>query len=379
MVAINIIYIITYLLLIAYLNFLFFFALFAVSLGLNKLRKDFLEDLRRKSISKATHADTQAQQASTPFSSKLNQPLFSLSSATDAPAFPASTTLSTSLHMNASSLSPRIIFLDVDGVLCLSRSLQCDYHAEDATLLHPSDSSLFPIERACLQNLIQLVSRTEASIVVSSSWRTSETNLAWLTVALREAGLPEHSVIRTTPLLSGQSRGAEILAWLRDNNHAEYVIFEDSPAHLASFVECNLSAHVVQTKLSTYGQKIDAALEGLTSTCAAAAEQILRTPCGLACCSSQPSALNARESGFKCQTNTDGHSTVTKSGVVVPSLDGASVGSDSSVPVSPDFACSATMSSSKVEGQTLTEEFIRESFMQVIGDWLQLECYLLKI
>ena len=47
----------------------------------------------------------------------------------------------------------RIIFLDVDGVLCISRSIQRKYGENDPSLIyHPSDYS-YPLERSMLENL----------------------------------------------------------------------------------------------------------------------------------------------------------------------------------------------------------------------------------
>ena len=67
------------------------------------------------------------------------------------------------------------IFLDVDGVLTMSRSLTLDFEDTDDELFFPEkrDGGDFipPLERLQLMNLAWLVGVSKAKIVLSSTWR----------------------------------------------------------------------------------------------------------------------------------------------------------------------------------------------------------------
>ena len=136
---------------------------------------------------------------------------------------------------------PKVIFLDVDGVLVTSRGLA----GEDSTR------------------------RTGARLVLSSTWRDEAQcpgYLGALRAALAHAGVGG-ALLGCTPTAGHASRGAEILAWLRDNpHHRRFAILEDSPRHVASFAALPaLRARYVQTD----------AREGLTEELAEAVANIL--------------------------------------------------------------------------------------------------------
>ena len=67
-----------------------------------------------------------------------------------------------------------LIFVDVDGVLCNSRSQRwyegpvCD--PQDRSLVHPPGCEALPLERRCLGALQALAQMTRAEVVVSSWW-----------------------------------------------------------------------------------------------------------------------------------------------------------------------------------------------------------------
>ena len=54
----------------------------------------------------------------------------------------------------------RIIFLDCDGVLCLARSLTCDFEDDDVTLLFDTKTNYLPLEKCCLKILTNLIQNT---------------------------------------------------------------------------------------------------------------------------------------------------------------------------------------------------------------------------
>ena len=62
----------------------------------------------------------------------------------------------------------KIVFLDVDGVLNTMDSLG---EAEDDSDFLFDKKSGSPLEKRCLNNLIQILLKTGAKIVVTSTWR----------------------------------------------------------------------------------------------------------------------------------------------------------------------------------------------------------------
>ena len=133
----------------------------------------------------------------------------------------------------------KVIFLDVDGVLNSSRTLHEDISLEDDLIL----------------NLKEIVNKTKAKIILSSSWRLSTEAVATLMDKLDKFGLvisgmtcdgvdldwlekyefdatkkyldtkfdyDENKQIKIT-----HDRGAEIFKWLHDHDDCAYVILDD--------------------------------------------------------------------------------------------------------------------------------------------------------
>ena len=133
----------------------------------------------------------------------------------------------------------KVIFLDVDGVLNSSRTLYEDISLEDDLI----------------SNLKELVDKTGAKIILSSSWRLSTEAVATLMDRLDKFGLAisgitcdgvdldwlekyefdvtkkyldtkfdydENRQIKIT-----HDRGAEIFKWLHDHDDCAYVILDD--------------------------------------------------------------------------------------------------------------------------------------------------------
>jgi hypothetical protein len=90
----------------------------------------------------------------------------------------------------------RVVFLDVDGVL----------HAENGH----SAGQLFKAD--CMQRLQHLVERSQAAIILSTSWRGTQRGIDQINEALAQRGIPGAAGI--TPLEGYPSRADEILAWL---------------------------------------------------------------------------------------------------------------------------------------------------------------------
>ena len=133
----------------------------------------------------------------------------------------------------------KVIFLDVDGVLNSNRTLYEDISLEDDLIL----------------NLKELVDKTGAKIILSSSWRLSTEAVSMLMDKLDKFGLvisgmtcdgvdldwlkkyefdvtkkyldtkfdyDENRQIKIT-----HDRGAEIFKWLHDHDDCAYVILDD--------------------------------------------------------------------------------------------------------------------------------------------------------
>ena len=133
----------------------------------------------------------------------------------------------------------KVLFLDIDGVLNSTA-----YRTEK--LLNDRDYSVL-IEPQKVANLRKIVDVTGAQIVLSSSW-----NKFWdydpvdnagkrINNALTAYGL---RIMDKTPWSRDSSRGEQIDAWLRANNHVEqYVILDDNDYCW----NCRHRAHWVKT------------------------------------------------------------------------------------------------------------------------------------
>ena len=133
----------------------------------------------------------------------------------------------------------KVIFLDIDGVLNSSRTLYESISLEDDLIL----------------NLKEIVNKTKAKIILSSSWRLSTEAVATLIDKLDKFGLAisgmtydgvdldwleKYEFDATKKYLDTKfdydenrqikithDRGAEIFKWLHDHDDCAYVILDD--------------------------------------------------------------------------------------------------------------------------------------------------------
>ena len=102
----------------------------------------------------------------------------------------------------------KIIFLDIDGVLVTRDSLtrwgQMQDKVRGYTMLDPAPIKL----------LNDIIEKTGAKIVISSSWRIGRT-VEDLKKELKAGGLNTSTIIGMTPILH-TGRGSEINAWIDD-------------------------------------------------------------------------------------------------------------------------------------------------------------------
>lgn len=103
----------------------------------------------------------------------------------------------------------KVIFLDVDGVL---NSMQDGYSFELETNKH-------------FELLKQIIDKTNAKLVLSSSWRIGIRPNDTIHTKLKEFGM---SIYDCTPILKGKTRGDEIQAWLDQHQDVErFIILDD--------------------------------------------------------------------------------------------------------------------------------------------------------
>jgi hypothetical protein len=128
----------------------------------------------------------------------------------------------------------KIVFLDIDGVL----NHEDFYRKRHEDKLNGFKGPEYPyseIDTKSIINLNSLLEETGASVVISSSWRSS--GLEYCKDVLEYHGF-KGNIIDITPNLRSENclRGNEILRWVKDNeeligeryyNFTEYVILDD--------------------------------------------------------------------------------------------------------------------------------------------------------
>ena len=103
----------------------------------------------------------------------------------------------------------KIIFLDVDHVLNSINKLSEVYQKTGK----PHSGYAYPFDEKCLQNLKLIVQKTDAKIVVTSTWRKEELGRTTLLRVLKKYELDD-LVIGYTPVLPGKAREYEIKQFL---------------------------------------------------------------------------------------------------------------------------------------------------------------------
>ena len=148
-----------------------------------------------------------------------------------------------------------VIFLDLDGVANSARWIHTVRHRESRC-----DRMVREIDPANLGYVNQLIDRSGARVVISSSWRkVGDYDPQLFQVELASRGFIGQ-VIGCTPNSTSGVRGHEIQSWLTDNAHfGPFVILDDSSdmAHLMPYL--------VRTKweLGMQQEHVDQALEVL--------------------------------------------------------------------------------------------------------------------
>jgi hypothetical protein len=109
-----------------------------------------------------------------------------------------------------STVSRRVVFLDIDGVLAPIR--QWDRYGD--------------LDPGCIRVLNEIVAGAGADVVVSSTWRHGKT-VTELQEMLEAEGFIGCVIDKTPTGGPGADRGDEIAAWLAGHAVAGYVIIDD--------------------------------------------------------------------------------------------------------------------------------------------------------
>ena len=103
----------------------------------------------------------------------------------------------------------KVIFLDVDGVLNSSTYIEKCWKK--------TGNSFFcyqvPFDVKCVKRLAKLVKKTDAMVVLSSTWRLDKISMEIVAARLYEYGV----IIEDKTPFMNSDRGYEILSWLKQN------------------------------------------------------------------------------------------------------------------------------------------------------------------
>ena len=150
-------------------------------------------------------------------------------------------------------MSIKVIFLDIDGVLCIDKVLKMtpvpfalfSYHYQVA-----AEDDFKRCNEDCIKKLNQIIDITGAKIVVSSAWRLTciwdENEMEEISNYLEREGV-KGDIISMTPfhcVTKGDDgkiqRGDEIAEWLKETKHEveSFVIIDDQidMRHLMPFL-----------------------------------------------------------------------------------------------------------------------------------------------
>lgn len=142
------------------------------------------------------------------------------------------------LIKNSTVCDNLIVFLDVDGVLNSVDSAIAFHHLKNEIEYHSRESQLDTVSIGLLKAVCE---KTQAKIVVSSTWRIGRT-VQDFTDLFATYGWDDAPVIGKTEILrhAGRIRGDEIQMWLDEHAPTNYVIIDDDsdmrPSQKANFV-----------------------------------------------------------------------------------------------------------------------------------------------
>ena len=115
----------------------------------------------------------------------------------------------------------KVLFLDIDGVVCLHKDKDWD-----------NEEEIF--DAACCRKLQEIVSATGCKLVLSSSWRLFPESIRSMFRQLKPFGITRENFLGRTPLRG--ERGDEIMAYLKKHPQIEtFVALDDEPFYSRVF------------------------------------------------------------------------------------------------------------------------------------------------
>ena len=120
----------------------------------------------------------------------------------------------------------KVLFLDIDGVVCLHKDKDWD-----------NEEEIF--DAACCRKLQEIVSATGCKLVLSSSWRLFPESIRSMFRQLKPFGITRENFLGRTPLRG--ERGNEIMAYLKKRPQIEtFVALDDEPFYSSAFPQDRL-------------------------------------------------------------------------------------------------------------------------------------------
>lgn len=120
----------------------------------------------------------------------------------------------------------KVLFLDIDGVVCLHKDKDWD-----------NEEEIF--DAACCRKLQEIVSATGCKLVLSSSWRLFPESIRSMFRQLKPFGLTRENFLGRTPLRG--ERGDEIMAYLKKRPQIEtFVALDDERFYSRAFPQDRL-------------------------------------------------------------------------------------------------------------------------------------------
>ena len=156
----------------------------------------------------------------------------------------------------------KVVFLDFDGVINNADTLRSEEQEANFEAPHLSmEWWAAGLDKGMVALVNDLLDRTGAKVVVSSSWRMGATT-CWLQAVLEEVGFTGE-VIGTTPRFTGVDRSEEIAAWVQGHSGQveQFVILDDD-------WDANIPGHFIRTsfKVGLTPRHIDKAVAILNGT-----------------------------------------------------------------------------------------------------------------
>ena len=116
----------------------------------------------------------------------------------------------------------KVIFLDIDGVVCLHKS-KSNWE---------KDEEIFDAE--CCRRLKEILQATESKLVLSSSWRLFPESFAYVLEQFEPYGITKENFIGITPFLN--DRPKEILAYLENHREIDrFIAIDDEMYYCDAF------------------------------------------------------------------------------------------------------------------------------------------------